>query len=488
MLTHLLDRIHRFYREARGTAAVIFGIAAIPTFMILGMAIDYGIGINDKTKLDAAADAASLVGITTAKTIITAQNGSLTSPIDALAAGKAQALTAFAANAGNIAFGAVPTPTASVTNSGQTITATVNYAMPMANQFGKIIGIPTTNIGGSSTSTLTIGSYLDFYLMVDMSGSMGLPTLSSDQTRLASVNPDNIDANGGCIFACHMQDSVCSEPASPPTHKSAYTGPCQGFQMSRNYNIVLRVDSVTSAVCQFLAYAVNQETLTNQFRVGIYPFITSVGQFFPTNTSTPTSSDLIGDASSAATTVGCSAAPTLYSQPSVTSPIPPLTNLVDIGSQSTLGSGGTHLDAALPAVAALVSPNGKGATPAQAAPYIFLITDGMDNEQIYNTSGFHNGSTPQNININTANCQAIQNSGVVISILYIPYVVINPVDTSGGNGPEQTAANNAIPTDPAKLQSCASPGFFHTANSSTDIATALKQMLNQAIQAARISQ
>jgi Flp pilus assembly protein TadG len=474
MFASFVRKFRHMLSDQRGGIAITFAIAAIPTFCILGFAIDYGMGVSDKAKLDGAADAASMVAITTASNVINAQNGSLTSPTDALAAGQAQALVAFKANAGRIAFAGIPVPTATMTTSGQTLSATVSYTTPMASQFSSLIGIKSLNIGGTSTSTMTIGSYLDFYLMVDMSGSMGLPTAAADQAKLASINTDNQSSYPtGCVFACHMSDKLCTNP------KTGAAAQCVGFTLSRSNGIVLRVDSVTSAVCQFLQSAASQETLVNQFRVGIYPFITAAGQFFPVNSPSPTSSDLQG----AMTAVGCTTA--LYTAAQATMTVPALTNLLDTGTSATYGSGGTHFENALPFVQKKISPIGKGASSTTAAPYLFLITDGMQNNQYYaSVANWSNGSTPQAMN--SSACTTIKNLGVTISVLYIPYTPINPSNASFANN-EDGQANNAIAADAAALQACASVGFFHTANTSDDITTTLQQMLSQALQAAHIA-
>ena len=58
---------------------------------------------------------------------------------------------------------------------------------------------------GSSPSNASLPLYLDFYLMLDVSGSMGLPSTNTEQTRLAAINPDNYRLYpNGCIFACHF--------------------------------------------------------------------------------------------------------------------------------------------------------------------------------------------------------------------------------------------------------------------------------------------
>jgi hypothetical protein len=71
-------------------------------------------------------------------------------------------------------------------------------------------------------------------------------------------------------------------------------------------------------------------------------------------------------------------------------------------------------------------------------------------------------------------------------VLYIPYQPISPVNASFAND-EDDAANDNIPNIPASLQSCASPGFFYTANTPADIASALNSMFNHALVTAHIT-
>jgi len=76
-------------------------------------------------------------------------------------------------------------------------------------------------------------------------------------------------------------------------------------------------------------------------------------------------------------------------------------------------------------------------------------------------------------------------------VLYIPYVTINPVNTTFA-GDEDDYANNNIPNIPASLQGCASPpdsagSYFYTANTPQDITDSLNAMFNHAVQTAHIT-
>ena len=83
-------------------------------------------------------------------------------------------------------------------------------------------------------------------------------------------------------------------------------------------------------------------------------------------------------------------------------------------------------------------------------------------------------------------CETLKGRGIIVSVLYIPYQPVSPVNTSFA-GNEDTYANNNIPYIPASLQKCASPGFFYTANAPSDITAALNAMFNHALQTAHIT-
>jgi len=87
--------------------------------------------------------------------------------------------------------------------------------------------------------------------------------------------------------------------------------------------------------------------------------------------------------------------------------------------------------------------------------YVFLVTDGAQDNQV---KGVPNGAWSGSNHATTINpatvCQPLKSRGIIISVLYIPYVPINPVNTSFA-GNEDTYANNNIPNIPASLSGCA---------------------------------
>jgi hypothetical protein len=95
-------------------------------------------------------------------------------------------------------------------------------------------------------------------------------------------------------------------------------------------------------------------------------------------------------------------------------------------------------------------------------------------------------TTPPNSVTSTDYCATLKNRGITVAVLYIPYGTIVNANSGFANN-EDGYANNNIANIPASLQSCASSGFFYTANTPADINNALITMFEQAVSTAHIT-
>ncbi|GJD44463.1 hypothetical protein AFCDBAGC_2330 [Methylobacterium cerastii] len=486
-MSWLLNRLRRagrppaarpsFAAARDGNVAIIFGLSLIPMIGLIGLGVDYGVSITDKTKLDSAADAAAVAAVATAKAYIAANQGQSNLTAKAIAAGITQATNVFNVNAGKVPYATYTLQTPQLVSSGQTLTSTIVYTATVTNNFGRIFRTPTTTLANTVTASTDLPSYLDFYLMVDVSGSMGLPTSVNDMNRLAGMNVESAmtDSKQGCMFACHF-------PGANGWNKAVNASP----------QIQLRSDSVNNAVCLLLQRAGNQ-IVPNQYRVGIYPFINQLATLSP----------LSGNLASASTAADCAK----------TWPMT-LTKLLDtnttqlsvnVDPSTGTGSGGTHFEVALPQMKSAISAFGDGSSTSNPKPFVFLITDGMQNGQHYyiikngkytypgnpsKFAGYSNAwwdsSSPSQID--PANCTALKNAGATISILYIPYITINSPDDGTYTAWENNRVNQFSPTLSTPLKSCASPGYFFTASSSDEINASLSAMFDRAVRMTRLTQ
>jgi hypothetical protein len=465
MLPISFAAIRAFAGCSRANVALIFSLLVLPVIGMIGLAADYGMRLNYVAKFDAAADSSVLAALSKAEADLQAGKTTAVAIADGISQGTQQ-FNAFIGPAASLITSPV---SVSVSVSGTSITATVNFYASSPTTIGQIFNVSSFPISGSSSGTATLPKYLSFYLLLDVSGSMGIPSTNSGQTRLASINPDFKNLYpGGCTFACHFTTYAACQDANG---NSTY---CQGYNLTRTNGtsstpvslcsqpdtsacIQLRVDAVAYAVQQLLQTAQTTATMTNQFSVGIFPFIRWMQVYQPVTTSL--------------TTVSTAAAN--------------LTAFLDNGNgSSSLGSGGTHFENAITSVNASIINVGDGLSAAAPQPFVFLVTDGAQDNQYQYSNGSWSGSNSATT-LDETNCALLKLRGITVSVLYIPYLPIQNPTTIWGN--EDGYANANIPYIPAHLQACASTGFFFTANSPSDITTAMQAMFAQSVQASRLT-
>ena len=180
-----------FRTDRRANVAVMTAIAVIPIFAAIGCVVDYTMATTVKTRLQAAADATSLAVISVNSSVVaTAKKMTGSGEVSGNSTFINNFFTSDLSTLAN--YPTLTLTTASVVKSGQVLTATVAYTAEVPTYFMGIFGLGFKNItvSGTSKSTYTLPTYLDVYLMLDVSGSMGSPSTSGEQTRLMTINPD----------------------------------------------------------------------------------------------------------------------------------------------------------------------------------------------------------------------------------------------------------------------------------------------------------
>ena len=365
-----------------------------------------------------------------------------------------------------------------VTISGQTVSATASYNAAVASNFGRLAGVETLAVQGAATASLTMGKYLDFYLLLDVSASMGLPSTPTGQSALATINPDG----SGCFFACHF---------------SGY----QSYNTARANDIQLRIDAVGAGVAALMSEAQQTQTLPNQYRMGVYPFITHA------NTYVDLTSDLTGDAYSVASAINYNASTGSTS----------FGGLLDTGNDSVfassfnpnyrvtsnspadtfpIGAGGTHIENIFNDINAKILSVGNGSTSSNTLPFVFFVSDGMEDSQYYVTAtgswpGVTAYPTPpgQTVSIRAMDpsvCDVLKTRGVTVAVMQIPYPPF--ADPTNYANSEDYKVNDAQPNLSPAMQACASPGFFTFASSPQEITAGIQKLFLQAVQQARLMQ
>lgn len=253
----------RFFSDRRGSAAILFGVAAVPVMMGVGSAVEYSRAVDLRTRITAAADAAALAGVLAAQASI--QSASLNVSTSE-AASKAQRDGVDAAqkyfNSTVLNRQAISnlkmTPTIAIV--GQTVTATVKFEGEVPLMLGALVNKKSLIIGNSVTATSGAGTgqFLDVHIVMDNSASMGVGATLADINAMLADPKMYPQAGIGCAFACH----VGSESGTPfATDDYAKT---MGYK--------LRIDVLKSAVQSVLSLANAKKASADQFQFSLYTF------------------------------------------------------------------------------------------------------------------------------------------------------------------------------------------------------------------------
>ena len=196
--------LSRLKADQKGGVYMIMGFAIIPLTFILGFGIDYARAMSLQTKLNAAADAAALAAV--APSMILQSNSVSTSAATNMFNAQASLETGYKD------LQVTPVVTEGSSSSGGSGAlgylrkATVSYSAKSINMFGGLLGADTLTVSGTSTASAAQPPNVDFYLAMDNSPSMLLPSTSDGISKiLAATKTTDNTLPDGCAFACHAQ-------------------------------------------------------------------------------------------------------------------------------------------------------------------------------------------------------------------------------------------------------------------------------------------
>jgi Flp pilus assembly protein TadG len=185
--------LRSFRRDQRGNIAVIFALSLIPVLSCIGCAIDYSRATQLRSKLQAAIDAASVGSVSKKSPAFTAA-GSMTSD-GSIPAGVTDATNIFNGNMSGTAGYTLNSMSAVVTKSGGIVTSTTTFSAELPTTFMNVIGKTAMTVTGTSNAITNMPLYIDFYLLLDNSPSMGVGATPSDVATMVNNTSDR------CAFA-----------------------------------------------------------------------------------------------------------------------------------------------------------------------------------------------------------------------------------------------------------------------------------------------
>ena len=425
---------------------MMFALFLPVLMLIVGGAIDISRLMQLRGELQDAADAASVgaVGVTSSAF----QAGIAMVGDGPIASGSTQAQTIFNSNLPNNSDLANTTFTAVVAKTGTTINSVISVKSTYKSA---ILGLFVPNLANvpmtiASTSSATVPPYIDFYLLLDNSPSMGLGATTTDINNLVTATKaKSSDAN--CAFACHETD------------KPATGSNMDYYHLAKSIGVTMRIDVVRQATQNLMTTATNTETLPNQYRMAIY----DLGADATTISATAPGATVISALTSNLTTSASNAAAIDL----MTVPYQNYNNDEQTNYTSVLADMNTRIPAA-----------GSGLTAASPQEVLFMVADGVND-------GYYNGGR-RIAAIDTTTCTALKARGVRIAVLYTTYLMLTPGQNSFF---DSNVKPLLTPTDKvaAGMQTCASPGLYFAVSPSEGISDAMAALFKKIVSVVRIN-
>lgn len=433
MVQALLRLWQKYCRHNGGNIAITFALAAIPITISVGAAVDYSLANRMKAVLNGYADAAALATVNRSAMALTDDEA------------KTYALKLFNAQASTLESGSLSSVSITVTHKGNVRSAVVNYTASIPTTIMGIADINNLTVAGSSTASSANPTYIDFYLLLDNTPSMGVGATPSDVATMVSHTPDQ------CAFACHDLSA----------------GSNDYYSLAKKLGVTMRIDVLRSATQQLMDTAAATVTVPNQFRMAIYDFGDSssssgLNRIFPLSSSN-------SNAKTAADNI----------------------DLMAVPYQNYNNDQATDFDGVLSEMDKEISSPGDGTKKSQPQKILFFVSDGV--ADAYYPSSCSQATTGGRCQepLTVSACTAMKNRGIKIAVLYTTYLAL-PTNSfymtwidPFNKGPYGPSVNSKIAEN---MQSCASPGFYFEVSPTDGIAQAMNTLFQKVVQSARLTE
>lgn len=417
-----------FSRDAHGGVAMIFAAALVPLVVVTGFGLDYLRVMSARDRLQVAIDQATL-----------AAAKEMASKTDAELITLAKSWIASAGLDSDYEIASTQ-----VLRNAQSIT--INASVDVPTTFSRLMGLSTLSTAAASTATGSNEVYMNVYLLLDNSASMGLAATAAAQKTMTSI--------AGCVFACHDKEGTYYYKG-----KTYYTT----NDVAEAAGVTLRRDVMNAAAEKVISMIDSADPKHKRIKVGVYYF----------NKTLTTAQDLTYTTSNAKAALS--------------------------GTYSQLGVDGTYFDTSLAAMATKVGKAGDGTTESSPLKLVLLVTDGVQSlrDWVLTSSTTQRKVGPFNPNY----CKTLKTNGATLGVLYTEYLSIKGdwgydatvgatmASSSWGGTLRSGVSSSTVRRDylPYALSDCATTGYYMSANSTTEIENGLSSLFSSWLSKIRLA-
>ena len=419
-----------FLSDRSGNFGIMTALLMVPLVGSAGLALDYAHALSLRTELYAAADAAAVGSISEKSDAVAA---AMTMQGDGtISVAKTDARSIFFSQMSGELTSVAVNLSIDVTKTANKLNSKVTFSASVPTTFMHILGQDSITISGTATAEYQTASFMDFYILLDNTPSMGVAATPTDVSKL--------QAKTGCAFACHQMDQASNN-----------------YTIAKSLGVAMRIDVVRQATQALTDTAKTERVSADQFRMGVYTFGTKAEDAKLTTISNLTS-DL--------TTVK-----------NYTNAVDLMTIPYQNYNQDQL----TSFDSAMTQMNTIIDPAGDGTSNTKPEKILFFVSDGVGDSYKPSTCTKKTTGGRCQEPIDTSFCKPLKDRGVKIAILYTTYL---PLPSNNWYNSWIKPFQNEIPT---RMAACASPGLYFEVSPTEGIADAMKALFLKVIRAPRLT-
>ncbi len=412
----------------------MFALCLMPVVLSVGAAVDYSFANQVKARLDAAADAAALAAVSQ-----TAMGSNTT-------LAKTLATDMFNRRAEEVKRSTIQKVDVSVSEKNNLRTAVVTYEAKMPAAFMGLAGKENVDIGGTATAASSTPTYIDFYLLLDNTPSMGAGATTNDISVMVKNTADQ------CAFACHDQ-----------SNSNNY------YNLAKKLGVQMRIDVLRTATQKLMDSATQYQSVSSQFQAAIYTF------------------------GSSATKVGLTTIQSLTSNLATAKTAANAIDLMSIPYQNYQGDTQTNFGPILTGLNNAIGNPGTGNSNGSRQKIVFFVSDGVADRALGSPSCSRSTTTSQDPQTGTnytrcqepidfSFCTTMKTRGIKVAVLYTTYL---PLPTNNWYNTWIAPFQSQIATN---MQSCATPGLYFEVSPSQGISEAMIALFEKTMTQARLTQ
>lgn len=443
-----MQRLRNLAKEKSGNFGMLTALVLVPMFGAIGLAIDIGEAVSVRSQLFEAADAAVLGAITEkSRGVAEAVKMSADGEVKIAAEDGKQLFLAQRSKA----LASLPLSVAlRVVKKGSNLESDIEFSAKIPTTFMRILGQESITVSGHASATYQTDSFIDFYMLLDNTPSMGVGATPADVVKLMAATANVANANDrNCAFACHIVS------ANGVEDKESH------YNIARKVGATIRIDVVAKATAALMDEAIATQKYADQFRVAAYTF---------------------GETAMDAKLFTVSKLTTeLGGLKKATSKI----KLMSIPYHGYNNDQQTSFDDALTKIDAEIDTPGNGTNTASREKIVFFVADGVgDSYKPKNctektTTGKNSGRCQEPIDVKY--CKALKDRGIKIAVLYTTYL---PLPTNGWYKTWIAPFQSEIG---ARMQECASDDLYFEVTPTEGIEAAMKALFIKAVKSPRIA-